>query len=73
MDLAYKDCKACIVQKDDKGEHISTFTTWRGDIISGLIEKAMLGTNFKMGNRLHIEIVPADMEFEHISDEEMGW
>ena len=73
MDLAYKDCKACIVQKDNKGKYISTFTTWRGDIISGLIEKAMVGTNFKMGNSLHIEIVPADKEFEHITDEERGF
>ena len=72
MDLAYKDYKACIVQKNNEGKHISTFTTWRGDLISDLIEKAAIGINFGMGNSFHIEIVPKNKEFEHITDEEMG-
>ena len=72
MDLAYKAYKACIVHKNNKGKHIGTFTTWRGDIISDLIEKAVIGIDFEMGNSLHIEIVPGDREFEHITDEELG-
>ena len=71
MDLAYKEYKACIVQKS-KEKFVGTFITWRGDIISGMIEKAMVVSNFKMGDRLHIEIVPESEEFEHISDEEQG-
>ena len=68
--LAYGKYKACIVQKNNKRKHISTFITWCGDLISGLIEKAIIGTDFGMGNSFHIEITPADKEFEHITAEE---
>ena len=71
MDLAYKKYKACIVQRS-KGKLMRTFTTWRGDIISSIIEKAITGTSFEIGDSFHIEIVPEDKEFEHISDEELG-
>lgn len=72
MILVYKEYKACIVQKGDKGQCIGTFTTWRGDIISNIIKESIVGGNFEKGNSLHIEIVPSNKEFEHISDEELG-
>lgn len=72
MDLAYKEYKACIVQRS-RGEIVRTFTTWRGDIISAMIEKAITGCSFELGDSFHIEIIPEDKEFEHISDEERGF
>jgi len=37
-----------------------------------MIEKARVGTSFEIGDSFHIEIVPKNKEFEHITDEEMG-
>ncbi len=67
--MEYKEYEARIVQKDEKGKPKSSFVTWRGDIILDIIKATRL-TDFKKGDRYHIEIVPETSHFEHISVEE---
>lgn len=68
-----KEYKARMVQKDGE-KFIFSFTTWRGDIIENIIRAVTFITSgtFKRGDDLHIEIVPYDRKFVHVSKKEMG-
>ena len=60
--LKYGEYKSRIEVKDSIGTIHSQFTTWRGDLIEGILDNAQV-VAFKKGNTVIIEILPANKDF----------
>lgn len=60
--VKYGEYKARIEVKDSIGTPQQMITTWRGDIISGILLGATTH-GFEKGNTVIIEIIPANKNF----------
>lgn len=60
--VKYGEYKARIEVKDSIGTVYSQFTTWRGDLIEGILDNAQV-VALEKGNTVIIEILSANKDF----------